>query len=231
MIREPVPKIVHKTVNLHIDVVNIQPEHIRALVQLQRLSFPTLSPRERLTIAKYRNHLELFAEGQFVALARINGEMIPVGSTSTFRTDFDFDHIQHTFLDAVDDGWLNNHDPQGEWLYGADLNVHPQFRGMRVGGRLYEARQALVRRLNLRGEIAGALIPGYHHHAAKLTVAQYVLHVHQARLHDPTLSMQLRNGFGVKGILYDHIHDPRSNNCATLIVRENPYYHPKQPEG
>lgn len=220
-----------RTVNLHIDVVNIQPEHIRALVRLQHLSFPTLSEREYLTEAQYRNHLELFPEGQFVALARVEGKMIPVGSTSTFRTDFDFDHIQHTFLDAVADGWLTNHDPNGDWLYGADMNVHPQFRGMRIGGRLYEARQGLVRRLNLRGEIAGALLPGYQRHADKLSVAQYVLRVHQTRLHDPTLSMQLRNGFGVKGILYDHISDPRSNNCATLIVRENPYYHPKRPEG
>ena len=75
------------------------------------------------------------------------------------------------------------------------------------------------------------MIPGYQRHSDKLSVAQYVLRVHQARLHDPTLSMQIRNGFQVKGILYNHIADPRSNNCATLIVRENPYYHPKRPEG
>lgn len=220
-----------RSVNLHIDVVNVQPEHIPELARLQRLSFPTLSPVELISQPKYRKHLELFPEGQFVALARVDGSLIPVGSTATFRTNFDFQHIQHTFLDAVANGWLTNHDTQGEWLYGADMNVHPDYRGMRIGRRLYEARQALVRRLNLRGEIAGALMPGYHQHADRLTVAQYVLRVHQTRLHDPTLSMQLRNNFQVKGILYNHIADPRSNNCATLIVRENPFYHPKQPEG
>jgi len=224
-------RISHHPVKLHIDVVHLKPEHIPELVRLQRLSFPTLSDRERLNEAKYYNHLDLFPEGQFVALAYRNGETIPIGSTSTFRTDFDFEHIQHTFLDAVADGWLSHHNPQGEWLYGADMNVHPKYRGMRVGRRLYEARQALARKLNLRGEIAGALIPGYAKHAETLTIAQYVLHVHQARLHDPTLSMQLRNNFQVRGILYDHIDDPRSHNAATLIVRENPYYHPKQPEG
>ena len=218
-------------VNLRIDVVNLQPEHIPELVRLQRLSFPTLTDLERLNEEKYFKHLELFPEGQLVAVAYMEGEMIPIGSTSTFRTDFDFDHIQHTFLDAVAEGWLTHHNPHGTWLYGADLNVHPKYRGMRVGGRLYEARQQLVRRLNLRGELAGGLIPGYHQHADTLTIAQYVLHVHQTRLHDPTLSMQLRNGFRVRGILYDHIADPRSHNAATLIMRENPYYHPKQPEG
>jgi GNAT superfamily N-acetyltransferase len=224
-------RIAHHPVKLHIDVINLQPEHIPELVRLQRLSFPTLSDRERLNEDKYTKHLELFPEGQFVALAFRNGKLTPIGSTSTFRTDFDFDHIQHTFLDAVADGWLTRHNPQGEWLYGADMNVHPKFRGLRVGRRLYEARQALARKLNLRGEIAGALIPGYEEHADELTIAQYILHVHQARLHDPTLSMQLRNNFQVRGILYDHIDDPRSHNAATLIVRENPHYHPKQPEG
>lgn len=220
----------NRAVNLHIDVVNVQAEHIPELVRLQSLSFPTLTPAELLNEAQYRKHLELFPEGQFVALARVKDRLIPVGSTSTFRINFDFDHIQHTFLDAVANGWLTNHDPQGEWLYGADMNVNPEYRGMRIGRRLYEARLALARRLNLRGEIAGALIPGYRRYANRLSVAQYVLRVHQTRLHDPTLSMQLRNGFQVKGILYDHISDPRSNNCATLIVRENPYYHPKLPE-
>jgi GNAT superfamily N-acetyltransferase len=224
-------RITQRPVNLRIDVVNLRPEHIPELVRLQYLSFPTLSDEERLNEARYRKHLELFPEGQFVALASLGGATIPIGSTSTFRTDFDFEHIQHTFLEAVAHGWLTNHDPNGEWLYGADMNVHPAYRGMRVGGRLYEARQALARRLNLHGEIAGGLLPGYQRHAEMLTVAQYVLRVNQARLHDPTLSMQLGNGFRVKGILYDHIADPRSNNAATLIVRENPYYHPKQPEG
>jgi hypothetical protein len=41
--------------------------------------------------------------------------------------------------------------------------------------------------------------------------------------------MQLRNNFQVRGILYDHIDDARSHNAATLIVRDNPHYHPKQP--
>ncbi len=226
-----IPVRITQPVNLRIDVVNLQPEHIAELVRLQRLSFPTLSDHERLNEARYYKHLELFPEGQFVALAYKRGYAIPVGSTSTFRTDFDFEHIQHTFLEAVANGWLTNHDPSGEWLYGADMNVHPKYRGLRIGGRLYEARQALARKLNLRGEIAGGLLPGYQFHADDLTVAQYVLHVHQTRLHDPTLSMQIRNGFRVKGILHDHIADARSRNCATLIVRDNPYYHPKQPEG
>ncbi|CAG0980081.1 hypothetical protein ANRL2_02366 [Anaerolineae bacterium] len=210
----------------HVTISSIQPEHVPALAAMQRIVFPTLTEKELLTEAKYLKHLELFPEGQFVALLHQQGRQIPVGASSTFRTHFDFSHIQHKFLEAVADGWLTNHDPQGEWLYGADLSVHPAYRGRRIGRRLYEARHQLVRRLNLRGEIAGALLPGYIRFHRRLSVAQYVLRVWQGHIFDPTLSMQIRNGFTIKGILYDHIHDPPANNTATLIVRQNAHYQP-----
>ena len=212
--------------HLHIEIANTRPEHVEALARMQRLIYPTLTEDELYTVPKYLKHIELFPEGQFVALARIDGAMIPIACSSTFRTNFDFDHIQHTYLQAVADGWLTNHDPNGEWLYGGDMAVHPEFRGYRIGSRLYQARRELVRRLNLRGEIAGGMLPGYHVHRATLSIQQYILQVHQGKLKDPTLSMQLKNGFCVRGILYDHITDPRSNNTATLIVRENPHYVP-----
>jgi GNAT superfamily N-acetyltransferase len=209
-----------------LSVTNTRPEHVPALAALQRIVFPMLSEDEIFTEAKYLRHIELFPEGQFVALLHREGQQIPVASSTTYRTDFDFADHQHTYEEAISGGWLSKHDPNGAWLYGVDMSVHPEYRGLRIGRLLYEARRALVRRLNLRGEIAGALIPGYIHHDRELTVAQYVLRVKQGKLHDPTLSMQLRNGFRIKGILYDHISDPRSGNCATLIVRENPLYVP-----
>jgi GNAT superfamily N-acetyltransferase len=213
--------------HLHITVTNTRPEHVRALAQLQRIVFPTLAENEYYTEEKYLKHIEIFPEGQFVALLRYRERQILIGATSTFRTNFDFTHIQHKFIEAVGDGWLTNHDPQGEWLYGADLSVHPDYRGLRVGRRLYEARHTLARRLNLRGEIAGGMLPGYLHYTRHLTVAQYVLRVWQGHIYDPTLTMQIRNGFAVKGILYDHLTDPRSNNAASLIMRKNPYYQPQ----
>lgn len=214
------------TETLTLKVMNTQPEHVPALAALQRVVFPTLDAEELFTEAKYYKHIELFPEGQFVALLERDGEWLPIGATSTYRTNFDFDHIQHTYTEAIADGWLTHHDPHGEWLYGVDVSVHPEYRGLKVGRRLYEARREFVNLVNLRGEIAGALIPGYHQHAQALSAAQYVLRVWQGKLHDPTLSMQLRNDFKIKGILYDHISDPRSVNTATLIVRENTHYQP-----
>ncbi len=228
---EPEQPQQHHAVTLPIRVVNIQPEHFAGLEEVQRLAFPTLTPDELLDAARFQRHIEIFPEGQFVALAEIRpGEWKPVGSTSTYRTNYEFGKRHYTFMESMGDGWLTGHEPDGEWLYGIDLSVHPDFRGMRIGRRLYQARHRLAVQLNLRGEIAGGMIPGYDRHRDTLSVAQYVLHVHQARLHDPTLTMQLRNGFQVRGILYDHITDPRSDNACTLIIRDNPHYTPRVTE-
>ena len=209
-----------------IHVVPVRREHVAELEALQRLVFPTLTDAELFTADKYLRHIQLFPEGQFVALKRIEGHLKVIGAASAYRTNFDFDHPDHTFQEAIADGWLTNHDPQGEWLYGVDMSVHPDFRRMGVGSRLYAARTALVKNLNLRGEIAGGMLPGYAAHRHEMTVEEYVRGVVTGRVKGMPLAMQLRNGFRVKGILRDHITDPRSNNCAALIVRENPDYNP-----
>jgi GNAT superfamily N-acetyltransferase len=212
--------------DFHVRVVNTTRKHVRDLEAMQRLCYPTLTEIEIFTAEKYLNHLKLFPQGQFVALAEVNGREIPVGSTTTYRTDFDFNHIEHTFQEACADGWLTNHDPYGEWLYGVDMMVHPKFQGRGIAGKLYKARRDLVMRLNLRGELAGGMLPGYDQHRKQMTIEQYVKAVVAGKLKGPTISAQLKYGFKVRGILYNHITDPRSDNAATLIVRENPHYRP-----
>jgi len=223
----PQPEHALKREPVSVSITHTRPEHVRALEKLQHLVFPTLQPEELFSAEKYLKHLELFPEGQFIALAHVDHHDIVVGATTTFRTHFDFDDIEHTYVEAIAGGWLTNHDPAGDWLYGVDVSVHPQFRGMKIARKLYNARHDVARRLNLRGEIAGALLPGYELHSEHLSIAQYALRVKQGRIYDPTLSVQIRNGFTVRGILYNHISDPRSENAAALIVRENPHYKPQ----
>jgi GNAT superfamily N-acetyltransferase len=212
------------SVSVVIEVTNTTPEHVQELEMLQRVAFPTLTDNELFTAEKYLNHLRLFPEGQFVAVATSGDQKTVVGATSTYRADFDFNDYQHTFLEAIAHGWLSNHKPNGEWLYGVDVSVHPDFRRKGIGNRLYDARKALVKRLNLRGEIAGGMIPGYEHYKAKMPVETYIEKVVAGEIMGKTLPMQLKNGFVVRGILYDHITDPRADNTATLLVRENPDY-------
>ena len=209
-----------------LQVVNTTEAYVNQLEALQRIVFPTLTDEELFTAAKYRKHMELFPEGQFTALIEEESGPVVVGATSTYRTDFDFDHIQHTFLDAVAHGWLTNHDPNGAWLYGVDVSVHPGYRRRGIGSALYAARYELVQRLNLRGEIAGGMLPGYDRYRQKMSIEEYVERCAKGEIVGMTLTMQVRNGFRPVGILYDHLTDPRSDNCAALIVRKNPDFRP-----
>ena len=212
---------------MQVTIVNTLPEHIPELITMHRLIFPTLDPSEWYREAHYLNHIRLFPEGQMVALLHEDGKKRVVGSTSTFRTNFNFEHYRHTYLQAVANGWFSNHNPDGEWLYGGDLGVHPDFQRRGIGSKLYDARRQLVNRLNLRGEIAGGMLPGYERYRSEYTIEEYIQGVIEGRLVGKTLAMQVKNGFKFHGILYDHISDPRSDNCAALIVRENPLFRTK----
>lgn len=205
-------------------VVQTEPKYARPLARMQSTIFPTLTPDELFTEQHYMRHIHLFPEGQFTALVHKHDKWVVAGSTVTFRVKWSLVEKPHTFEEIIDSGWLGNHDPHGDWLYGGDMSVHPDFRGLGLASKLYEARKNVVKRLNLRGEVAGGMLPGYHRYRDQMSIERYVEKVQLGELTDPTLTPQVRNGFRVKGILYDHITDPRSDNCAALIVRVNPHY-------
>src|SRR5215469_16458507 len=96
-----------------------------ALEDLQRTVFPTLSAGERLGADQYRHHLTVFPEGQLLLL---DGDRL-VGSTTTMRTTGEEGLQPHRFIDISGGGWLTRHRPYGEWLYGLDMGIHPDFRG------------------------------------------------------------------------------------------------------
>ena len=72
--------------------------------------------------------------------------------------------------------------------------------------------------------MAGGVLPGYPKFRGQLTIPEYVDKVVAGQLIDPTLTMQLRNGFQVRGLLENYIDDSNSDNWAALIVWQNPHY-------
>lgn len=106
--------------------------------------------------------------------------------------------------------------------------MHPDFQGKGVGGKLMEARFDVIRRLNLRGIVAGSIIKDYHKVADSVSPEQYVREVVDGTRFDSNLTKQLKKGFKVKNLIPDYNEDPRSLNWGVAIVWENPDYVPSR---
>ncbi len=201
-------------------ITTIKPEYAIELEALQRLCLPTLDEDELLLREHFIKHCELFPEGNFVAMI----DEVIVGLGSGFLTDFDFDNPGHTYMGIIAGGYYTKHDPNGDWYYGGDISVHPAYRRRGIGGKLYDARQGIVKHLNKRGIVAGGLIPTYAEYKDEMTPQEYVEHVIQGKIYGKTLTFQLNNGFEVRGLIEDYIVDEASDNWSTLIVWDNPDY-------
>ncbi len=197
-----------------IRIASTRGEHAEALEELQMLCFPTLDDAERFKAPHYHKHIELFPEGQFVAL---DGGKV-VGMTSTIRLHFDFEHVEHKFADVIQGGWLTSHEPDGDWLYGADIGTHPSYRRRGIARGLYAARHDAVRALGLKGQVTVGMLRGYGALKGEMSAQAYYDSLLRGERRDPTISAQMSVGFEPRGLLPDYLNDPVCDNYGVLLV-------------
>jgi 4-aminobutyrate aminotransferase/(S)-3-amino-2-methylpropionate transaminase len=207
----------HRKLAGGIVITHARPEFAPQMEALQVTCFPTLADEERFKSRHYVRHMEMFGDGQFVAL---DGDRV-VGATTTLLLHFDFEHVDHTFADIIQGGWLSSHEPEGEWLYGADVGVDPEYRGRGLSTALYAARQEVVWRLGLKGQVTAGMFPGYAAVRSSMTVAEYYRRVVAGDLWDPTLSVQMKAGFEPRGLLENYLQDPVCDNYSVLLVLDS----------
>lgn len=186
-------------------------------VALQRACFPPPFSEELLWNADHlARHLEVFPEGQFVA---VEGERV-LGSASATRID-EAQWRAHANWEATVGGpYLNTFAPQGSTLYGLDISVHPEARGQGIARRLYNARFDLVRRHKLRRYGTGCRIPGFRDWAQSApdpTPDAYVRAVVEGTTTDRTLTPLLRLGLRPLGAVEEYMEDEESANAAALL--------------
>ncbi len=173
------------------------------------------------TRGQFESQIRRFAEGQLCI--EDNGKV--VAAAISMMVKYSRWGHDHRYWDIVGDGYLTTHDPRGDVLYGVDVFVHPDYRDLRLGRRLYDARKELCERLNLRGIVAGGRIPGYAKCHDEMTPQQYVARVRARELVDPILTFQLSNDFQVRKIVRGYLPDDRdSSGYATLLEWVNIYF-------
>jgi predicted amidohydrolase/ribosomal protein S18 acetylase RimI-like enzyme len=206
------------------------PAHKLVLRQLRRADFKAIHAIMEKVYSnmegawsqdEYNALLKKFPEGQICI--EDNGAVI--AAALAIIVDYSKFGDKHTYAKITGNGKFDTHDPEGDTLYGVDVFVDPEYRSLRLGRRLYDARKELCESLNLRAMVAGGRIPGYAAYANEMTPAKYVEMVRNKELTDPILTFQLSNEFYVRKIIRGYLpYDSESKAYATLLEWINVYY-------
>ncbi len=197
-------------------------EDYEQVVGLSKLCFPKMPPWTR---GQFKSMIDTFKEGQI--LIDINGKI--VASSSSLILEFDEYNDTHNWREITNRGYITNHNPEGDTLYGIEMMVDPEYRNMKLSRRLYEARKKLVVDQNLKRIAIGGRIPGYAKHAPDITADEYVDKVHERAIFDPVLTAQMANGFVLIRLIPDYLPDDlESGGYATYLEWTNIHYSPKK---
>lgn len=170
--------------------------------------------------------LKIFPEGQLAIL--IDGKV--AGCSLSIIVKYELFGDNHTYLEVTGNYSFDTHNAKGDVLYGIDTFVKPEYRGLRLGRRLYDARKELCEQLNLKSIVFGGRIPGLINYP-DLTPGEYLRKVKLREIHDPILNFQLANDFHVKKILKNYLEgDKESREYAVLLKWNNIYYEKKSPK-
>lgn len=201
-----------------IRVRNTEARDLPGISELTRAVYPESKP---WSADQLWHHLDVFPEGQFVA---VTPDDKVVGMAASLVILWDDYEASMSWRDFTAAGTFANHDPEhGRTLYGAEVMVHPGYQRRGIGKLLYAARRELAERLGLLRIRAGARLRGYHEYAERMSAGEYVGCVVREECKDPTLSFQLRNGFHVLAVVSDYLlHDPESLGHAAIIEWLNP---------
>ncbi len=202
-------------------ITNTRPEYAAECHEIQRSAYPTLAIESLFTPQHVLNSIKLFPDGQFVAIDTATGR--PVGMCSGILMHWEQAADPSQSFDAIiSRGWLSRHNPYGDYYYGVDISILPQHRGRGIARMLYDARKNFCQKYNRKGIVFGGIMPGYARHKHAMTAHEYVAQVKAGTLADPTLTVQLRNGFKDHFLIPHYFHDPATDGWALFMSWDNP---------
>ena len=132
-------------------------EDFDELIAMQQICFPGIPAWSREQI---ESQLSIFPEGQLCVL--VDGKV--VGSALSIIIDYNKFSGKHTYEQITGNYEFDTHNEDGDMLYGIDVFIHPEYRGLKntfllphIGSATRETRDAMGFRAldNLDAIIAG----------------------------------------------------------------------------
>lgn len=162
-----------------------------------------------------------FPEGQVVI--KVNNQL--AGCALSIKINHDQFDGAHTYKEITGNYTFDTHTKDGDLLYGIDVFIKSEYRGLRLGRRLYDYRKELAEKLNLRGIAFGGRIPNYHKFSSEITPKEYIEKVKRKEIHDPVLNFQMSNDFHPTKVLKGYLEgDAASGEYAVLLEWDNIYF-------
>lgn len=190
------------------------------LIEIQSECFPPPFPaelwwnKEQLT-----NHTELFPEGALCI--EVDGEL--AGSLTGLIVHFDPLHPNHSWEEITDNGYIRNHNPEGNTLYIVDISVRPKYRKLGLGKLMMQAMYQVVIQLGLDRLLGGGRMPGYHQAAEVMSAEEYLQKLIAGEKKDPVITFLLRCGRTPLAVTENYLEDEESHNYGVLMEWKNPF--------
>lgn len=213
------------TDQVNIELRNLQIDDYLDLKETMKEAYPSMQ-EQYWRESQLEKLMDIFPEGQLCVI--VNGKA--VACAFSIIVNAKLAEKNHSYKEITGNYTFDTHDPKGDVLYGIEMFVHPDYRGMRLGRRLYDTRKELCENLNLRSLMMGGRIPNYSKYSYEMTPREYIEKVKKQELFDPTLSFQLANDFHPKKIIKNYLAgDESSLEYAVLLEWSNIYYEKNEP--
>ncbi len=179
-----------------------------------------------------RGQVTNFPEGHFVA--QIDDQI--VGYCASIVVPEKKALAKHSWREITGNGFGTTHKADGDYLYGYEVCVDPDYRRYRIAQRFYKERKKLCRDLNLKGIVFAGRLSNLAKKIKQVGSAEdYIEAVLEKKLRDPVINFQIRQGFEIIGILKDYLpndkyslrhdlHDKDSLGYGLHLLWKNPRY-------
>jgi len=202
-----------------VDLERLKFSDHREVQDLMRICYPKIEGPE-WSRSELKKLASVFPDGQLVI--KVDGKIVACAMSLIIDyTRFDDDH---KYIDITANDTFSTHTNQGDTLYGLDVMVHPDFRGLRLGRRIYDYRKEYCEKLNLKRIVIGGRLPNFHKFD-DISAKEYIEKVRRKEIHDPVLNFQLSNDFHVKRVVKNYLpEDEASESYAAILEWSNIYY-------